>query len=85
MTFDEEKAQLIEESKRFADSAFPVTVEFQYESRPGIVYRATSKGFSKRELFAAMAMQGFISNGYGDPQNIADKACQCADALIEKL
>lgn len=85
MTFDEEKSQNKKTAAEFADSAFPVTIELPYESMPGVVYRATSKGFSKRELFAAMAMQGFISNGYGDPQSIADKACRCADALIEEL
>lgn len=85
MTFEEEKAQHKKTAAEFADAAFPVTLDLPYESKSGVVYRATSKGFSKRELFAAMAMQGFISNGYGDPQSIADKACRCADALIEEL
>ena len=49
-------------------------------------------GLSKREYFAAMAMQGFISNGEyrsgGYKLNsleIASFSCQQADALIKAL
>jgi hypothetical protein len=47
----------------------------------------TAGGFTKRELIAAMAMQGMLSNknqeGYwGD---FAERAVKAADALIERL
>lgn len=42
---------------------------------------------TKRELFAAMAMQGYLSGGYGskDDQLIAEYAIQTADVLISNL
>lgn len=46
-------------------------------------------GLTRRELFAAMAMQAFISNpanvGRTSPQDIASAACGAADALIAQL
>jgi hypothetical protein len=44
------------------------------------------KGLSKREYFAAMAMQGFISKyGIVSPLTISDESVKQADALIEAL
>ena len=42
---------------------------------------------SKRELFAAMAMQGLISNSerIGNSKECSETAVLCADALIEEL
>ncbi len=45
-------------------------------------------GLRKRELFAAMAMQGFCSREpvpFNDAEFMSDKAVQFADALIEAL
>ena len=44
-------------------------------------------GFTKRELIAAMAMQGMLSNPtFGCPKNVAAQhAMEYADALIARL
>lgn len=43
-------------------------------------------GLTKREYFAAMAMQGFMANDYrATPETFAMKAVQMADALIAAL
>lgn len=46
-------------------------------------------GLTKREYFAAMAMQGWIANqqdGYTlHPETIAMRSAQCADALLAEL
>jgi hypothetical protein len=45
-----------------------------------------SPGLTKRELFAAMAMQGLCSGKYlGEPAQEATKAVQFADALLAEL
>lgn len=45
-----------------------------------------SAGLTKREHFAAMAMQGFCANGrYEDGVNVANDALLVADALLEEL
>lgn len=48
-----------------------------------------NKGLTKREYFAAMAMQGWIANqqdGYTlHPETIAMRSAQCADALLIEL
>jgi hypothetical protein len=47
------------------------------------------EGLTKREYFAAMAMQGFIAcqeDGFrAHPETIAMIAVQCADALLAEL
>jgi hypothetical protein len=45
------------------------------------------EGLTKRELFAAMAMQGYLSNPGtdGDLTEIAEDAVDAADALIKGL
>ena len=44
-------------------------------------------GLTKRELFAAMAMQGTISrpDGFEKPENVAQYAVECADTLLKEL
>jgi hypothetical protein len=44
-------------------------------------------GLTKREYFAAMAMQGQLSmmTGFNSPENIAYHAVQYADTLINEL
>ena len=44
------------------------------------------KGLTKREYFAAMAMQGMLSQQYwASTENLASCATQAADALINAL
>jgi len=48
----------------------------------------TCKGLTKREYFAAMAMQGYISCGKANViscKSLAIYSVQAADALIEEL
>ena len=45
-------------------------------------------GLTKREYFAALAMQGYMANKYTPHQNpeyIADYAVECAEALLAEL
>lgn len=50
-------------------------------------------GLTKREEFAARAMQGLLANpqpvkrleGHSYPESVAVEACDCADALLAKL
>lgn len=43
-------------------------------------------GLSKREMFAAMAMQGLVAYGFStDPSSASDLAVKHADALIAEL
>jgi len=45
-----------------------------------------AKGLTKREYFAAMALQGYIASRNGASASIlAQCACDFADALIEAL
>lgn len=48
----------------------------------------TQNGLSKREYFAAMALQGLITNGnfaYNDYSDAARKAVTAADTLLTEL
>ena len=45
-------------------------------------------GLTKREYFAALAMQGYMANKYTphhNPEYIADYAVECAEALLSEL
>lgn len=48
-----------------------------------------ARGLTKRELFAAMAMQGILADGFSDElnsaKNIARRAVNYADALLAEL
>lgn len=58
------------------DSSHPVTHE-------GMLL---SSGLTKREYFAALALQGFISTGqYKSAGDMAQEAVYAADALINEL
>ena len=58
--------------------AFPVEETCNSES--------LSFGLTKREYFAAMAMQGFLSqNEYITPEGLAFAAIEQADALLKEL
>ena len=62
-------------------SAFPVS----------LANKSLSKGITKREYFAAQALQGLLANQYQCPrdpddfQEIAEKSIAAADALLEEL
>jgi hypothetical protein len=63
------------------DLAYPIGNDEGYPVYPGL---------TKREFFAAMAMQGYLASYAGlssSPfvEHIASKATQFADALIEEL
>jgi hypothetical protein len=52
----------------------------------GIKRLGIGRGLTKREYFAAMAMQGFLSRPMDENENIvAGAAVIVADALIEEL
>jgi len=44
-----------------------------------------SKGLTKREYFAAMAMQGLLAYGPRQASDVAHSALQKADALLTEL
>ena len=73
--------------------AMPVKIVSAYGTK-------TSKGLTKREMFAMHAMQGLLSNSGGvvqansmsgtgfcnsDEKSLAKWAVSCADALLEEL
>ncbi len=54
----------------------------------GTVYEGRFPGLSKREYFAAIAMQGILSGVTGNSANLTtwvSCAVECADALISEL
>ena len=64
------------------DLAFP-TNHISPERRWEPVYHC---GLSKREYFAAMAMQGILADGItGAPKEFSEWAVKLADSLIEAL
>jgi hypothetical protein len=50
-------------------------------------YSVAQKGLTKREYFAAKAMQGFLSNPntQGDTKLLMKEALKFADAMLERL
>ena len=60
------------------DAAFPQTVEGEEA-----IYH--TKGLSKREYFAAMAMQGMLANRIIGYKFLAEESVMMANALIEAL
>lgn len=71
------------------DSAFAHTAKVQSISIPSEILDVNHHGLTKREYFAAMAMQGILSNkGLIDTDNwkwVAESSAYMADALIEQL
>ena len=59
------------------DSAYPIT-----EQQSDYSYM---QGLTKRELFAAMALQGLVSRMNGSVEDDVYAAVKAADALIEEL
>ena len=86
-TYEQEHKEHIKQAEVFRDAAFPVDLELQYESRPNMAYKATSKGLSKREYFASAILQGMMSI----PDNTSARkasawmAVEIADELIIAL
>ncbi len=65
--------------------AFP-TERILRNSYGDISDRRIDEGLTKRELFAAMAMQGILSHGTeGNRFDVAHDAIAAADALLEVL
>jgi hypothetical protein len=42
-------------------------------------------GMTKREYFAALAMQSLLTSTFANPEEAAKQAVEAADALIEQL
>ena len=77
-TTEEQNEQFYQESM---DSAFP----FSYEM-DGVTF--TVRGLTKREYFAAMAMQGILSNFAAknlDAKDVSSEALFHANSLIKEL
>jgi len=68
-----------------ADSAFPATKLVSFHGLPA--QEIKTEGLTKRELFAAMAMQGIVANqAWGwKPGWAAEVAVDCADKLLSLL
>lgn len=72
-------------------SVFPQPVIRVFSDYPGSVKKVVAAGgLSKRELFAAMAMQALVTGLVSktapmSPEDIAQNAVFLADALIDKL
>jgi hypothetical protein len=65
-------------------------VDIEREGGRAAFPRSMQDGLTKREYFAALAMQGLISSHTGpveppQPKTAADYAVRCADALIAEL
>jgi hypothetical protein len=72
------------------ESAFPCKLGGEHTTNEGYTFsQYESAGLTKRELFAAMAMQGMISFGTEkevyDETKIPKLAVKIADALIAEL
>lgn len=71
---------------------YPIIIEqatSRYATVPDTILECKSSGLTKREYFAAMAMQGYLAS-YGptepaNSQHVAEKAVECADALLTEL
>jgi hypothetical protein len=76
-----------EDQKLGIESAFPITPPVDPNglgSAGGYPY--PESGLTKRELFAAKAMQGCLAGNFCDsPEQNADYAVRCADALLKEL
>ena len=75
-----------EEQNPGLDAAFPITPPMDGgQAAPG--YYCQQYGLTKRELFAAMAMQNLAiwPIQRGDPELTATKAVEYADALLKEL
>lgn len=71
---------------------YPIITEdttSRYATVPDTMLQCKSIGLTKREYFAAMAMQGYLASyGPAEPvnsQHVAEKAVRCAGALLTEL
>ena len=67
--------------------AMPIVInEYNYETLKPVPL-GTLSGLTKREYFAAMAIQGLCthSGDYHTPENLASDAVMYADALLKEL
>lgn len=66
------------------DMAFPCEIQTGESNGGGGMCTVTSKGLSKREWFAGMALQGMLANGCVVCEKTAEEAYQQADAMLEE-
>jgi hypothetical protein len=71
------------------ESAFPRVKSDRFDGAECVSDVWSEGGLSKRELFAAMAMQGFISSGQvrskEDVEGLGFMALRAADSLLAEL
>jgi len=59
-----------------------------FPSDPSVIKEDALFGLTKREYFAAMAMQGMIANGWFDPntfEEVAKRSIAAAEILLNQL
>ncbi len=80
---------VVKEGDAMQDLVFPQPVEASLEQDGKVFVGLTSRGgLSKRELFAAMAMQGILAQRHADllaPKEVAARAYTVAAALMTEL
>ena len=85
-----------DELDKFSDAAFPLHIKKQSGINPNLFYEYDIKGLAKREYFAGVALQGFISTlgnslitnkelAQQVEDHITSESSKYADALIKKL
>ena len=71
------------------DSAYPIDPKIEYQLNPdrdGYVEKRLGQfGLTKREYFAAKALQGFCAGRPGNTKELTEAAVMAADALIKEL
>ena len=82
MTFEKKEETVKQLSKVLRHSIFPVNVDIN-NLKDHVIYQ----GLTKREYFAAMAMQGLLANGNWPhySRQLAEDAVIHANALVEAL
>ena len=78
------------EAQKTVDDGGPAFPQPIAGCNDGSVYETREKsidggGMTKRELFAAMAMQGCIGFNGGHAETMAERSVQYADALLAEL
>lgn len=78
---------MIKKYEEKSDNAFPSTFVYLNKIDGISKHQVSEGGLSKRELFAAMAMQGFLvgDTTINTHKGLAKEAIKCADALISEL
>lgn len=76
---------LTTETKLGTESAYPITPPLDDGGQVPAGYPYAEGGLTKRELLAALAMQGVIASNELHPDDIAEFAVNQADRLLKEL